>query len=123
MSCSGVRQRIFAVLVSPLSLALPAGVLWQCLEPGGAARAEQPIKPLARRGGCPSDYNSWDEYCVPSVYARGAIERVGAYCPYGFETQGNFCLSYPKAREAIPKIGYSCPPDWDSSGSYCLRRY
>lgn len=122
MSSSRTRQRAFWGLVLPLSLALPAGLLWQSLDPGSVARAEQPIKPLPRRGGCPSDYNSWDDYCVPSVYARGAIERVGAYCPHGFETQGNFCLSYPKAHEAIPKVGYSCPPDWDPSGSYCLRR-
>lgn len=84
--------------------------------------AQQPVKPLPRRGGCPSDYTTWDEYCVPSDYARGAIERIGSYCPSGFETQGAFCLSFPKGREAIPKIGYSCPPDWDPSGSYCLRR-
>lgn len=84
--------------------------------------AQQPVKPLPRRGGCPSDYTSWGDYCVPGDQARGAIERIGSYCPSGFEIQGAFCLSFPGGSEAIPKIGYSCPPDWDSSGSYCLRR-
>lgn len=84
--------------------------------------AQQPVRPLPRRGGCPSDYSSWDNYCIPSIGARGAIERIGAYCPSGFESQGSYCVTFPNGREAIRKIGYSCPPDWDSSGAYCLMR-
>jgi len=122
MNSTGIRQDALSKLLLSLIAALPAALLWQSFDPKAVVRAEQPIKPLARRGGCPSDYTSWDEYCIPSVYARGAIERVGSYCPHGFETQGNYCLSFPKAHEAIPKIGYSCPPDWDPSGSYCLKR-
>jgi len=84
--------------------------------------AGQPVKPLPRRGGCPSDYTTWDDYCVPGSHARGAIDRIGSYCPSGFEIQGAYCLSFLNGREAIQKVGYSCPPDWNPSGSYCLRR-
>lgn len=86
------------------------------------ALAQQPVRPLARRGGCPSDYSSWDAYCIPDASARGAIERIGSYCPSGYENQGVYCVSFPNGREVIQKIGYSCPPDWDPSGSYCLKR-
>jgi hypothetical protein len=80
----------------------------------------QPIRPLAKRGGCPSDYSSWDNYCIPTPSARGAFERIGAYCPQGFESSGAYCVAYPNGREAILKIGYSCPPTWENSGNYCL---
>ncbi len=80
----------------------------------------QPIRPLPKKDGCPSDYSSWDGYCLPGRSARGAIERIGAYCPTGFEASGAYCVAYPQGREAIPKVGYSCPPGWDSSGAYCL---
>ena len=100
-----------------LLAALGLGILW-C--PGVVEAGPQPIRPLTKRGGCPSDYSSWDNYCLPSRTARGAFERIGAYCPQGFETSGEYCVAYPNGREAILKIGYSCPPAWESSGAYCL---
>jgi hypothetical protein len=80
----------------------------------------QPVRPVPKRGSCPSNYSSWDSYCIPNRSATGVIDRIGAYCPSGFEGSGEYCVAYPKGREAIIKIGYSCPPDWDSSGNYCL---
>ncbi len=100
-----------------LLAALGLGSLW-C--PGVVEAGPQPIRPLPKRGGCPSDYSSWDNYCLPSRTARGAFERIGAYCPQGFETSGEYCVAYPNGREAILKIGYTCPPAWESSGAYCL---
>lgn len=90
------------------------------LLPLAAIAGPQPIRPMAKKGGCPSDYSSWDGYCLPGPSARGAIDRVGAYCPYGFEASGEYCVAYPQGKEAIPKVGYSCPPRWESSGAYCL---
>ena len=85
-----------------------------------ALAGPQPVRPLARIGGCPTDYISWDSYCIPARTVRGAFERIGSYCPTGFETSGAYCVAYPNTREASPKVGYSCPPGWDASGSYCL---
>ena len=90
------------------------------LVPPAAFAAPQPVRPLPRLGGCPSDYSSWDSYCIPSRSARGALERIGAYCPVGFETSGAYCVAFPNGREAIGKVGYSCPPGWETSGAYCL---
>jgi hypothetical protein len=109
-----VKQAFF-----PLALLLLQGYLALCL-PAPLLAGAQPIRPLIKKGGCPSDYSSWDGYCLPSRSARGAIERIGAYCPRGFETSGEYCVAYPQGKEAIPRVGYSCPPGWDSSGAYCL---
>lgn len=117
MSWLITRREPLTFLLAGLELVLMAGLLQPTM-----SMAQQPVRPLPRRGGCPSDYSSWGDYCLPNASATGAIERVGAYCPSGFETQGAFCVSFPNGREAIQKVGYSCPPDWDGSGNYCLKR-
>ena len=96
------------------------GLVSQCLLLPTVQAGPQPIRPLAKRGGCPSDYSSWDSYCIPTPSARGAFERIGAYCPQGFESSGEYCVAFPNGKEAILKIGYSCPPAWETSGTYCL---
>ncbi len=102
-------------LILPLGLVLP--LLWHA---PAALAGPQPVRPLPRLGSCPSDYSSWDSYCIPSRSARGALVRIGAYCPFGFETSGAYCVAFTNGREAIGKVGYSCPPGWEPSGAYCL---
>ena len=91
---------------------------------GGAALAQQPVRPLPKVGGCPLGYYSSGSYCVPnkSGNTRGAIEKSGGSCPLGFYSSGNYCLSSSNNnREAIRKTGNSCPMDWFGSGSYCVK--
>lgn len=102
----GVSGSLLALLLSGIPAAVQAG--------------PQPVRPLPRRGGCPSDYVSWDSYCIPVRTSRGAFVRFGAYCPRGFESSGDYCVAFPNSREAITKVGYSCPPGWETSGDYCL---
>ena len=62
----------------------------------GGALAQQPVRPLARVGGC----------------------------PLGYYASGSYCLSSPSnEREAIKKTGNSCPLGWFSSGSYCVKNH
>ena len=78
------------MLRSALMLCLSAAAM----AGGGAALAQQPVRPLPKVGGC----------------------------PLGFYSSGNYCISSPSnEREAIQKTGKSCPLGWFSSGSYCVK--